>query len=149
MTDLCPSRRAYLGDEPARPVRVDGIPGAAVDLEIRPHDRAVSNGEEVSDIGRLDPVFAKTGVSSPHPRFASRTNSTDGSAKVAFNWYGRSPSLQKRIASKPAAMRISTSRRTDSTICGRATDLVLQRRAGQGRQVGHRDDRLLGPEELL
>jgi len=28
----------------------------------------------------LTPVFAKTGVSSPHPRFASATASTDGSA---------------------------------------------------------------------
>src|SRR5439155_25225928 len=37
-------------------------------------------------------------------------------SKVAFNWYGRSPSLQNRIASNPDPVRISTSRATDSTI---------------------------------
>ena len=70
-------------------------------------------------------------------------------SKVAFNWYGRSPSLQKRIASKPAPgedLDVPTNRLDNRA---RATDLVVQRRAGQGRQVSHRDDRLLGPEELL
>src|SRR5881397_3767643 len=54
VADLRPSRGAYLGHEPACPVRVDGIPGAPVYLEIRAHDRPVRDGEEISDVGRLD-----------------------------------------------------------------------------------------------
>ena len=49
------SRHAYLCHESARTVRIDRIPGAAVDLEIRAHDRAVGDGKEVSDVRRLDP----------------------------------------------------------------------------------------------
>src|SRR5713101_3078010 len=36
----------------------------------------------------LTPVFAKTGVSSPHPRLASRTASTEGSAPAMGPYHG-------------------------------------------------------------
>src|SRR6185312_14533517 len=107
------------------------------------------------------PVFAKTGVSSPQPRFASRTASTDGSAPAigpetrmasarletrtdgALVAMSRAPTVE---ANSGEMLDIASPRFDDRR---RTAGLVVQRCTRHRRQVRHRDGRLVDAEELL
>src|SRR5580765_5130925 len=75
------SHRTYLGHEPARALRVDRIPRASVDLEIRAHDRAVRDRQEILDVARLDAGVREDRrlVPAPSLRLADRVDRWFGS----------------------------------------------------------------------